>query len=640
MKSLYINILFVFLTSLLAAQDQDTITLPEVSIEQSRLQELNGINHQTLDSLTMQLVESLTLSEALSSNSPLFIKSYGQGALATSSFRGTGASHTQVLWNGVNVNSPTLGQVDFALIPMSFVDKLTLLNGGNSIYSTSGGFGGSVHLNNTANWADTLSIRVNQSFSDILSSKTAISNNLILGKRLLLNTRVFYQYSKNQYTYLNNTYGKPPYREETQQNAAYVLSGIMEDIYLKINNNNTLTARFWAQQNFREIPRPLTVKDMGMSEEQNNDFIRTMLSWENKKANHRWLLRTAWMNEDYHYHNPISGVSMSNNTRLWSSHAAFKYFFSDKANLETGLNMDFFQVASSAYAQDFHRDHFSLFTSFLYTPWQSIKALFLLRAEKTDAHNIQLLPSASVEYELITDQKLVLKANASRNHHYPTMNDLFWSPGGNPNLDTESGLSYEAGIHYKRPVSRHKVTAKASATFFYSDIDNWILWQPDSVASYWTPSNLKNVVSQGIESHIQLDKQWTNAALRLNMQYQYTSTKNQTALYAGDASVNKQLIYVPMHTANATAFGRYKKWHMLYQYHYTGQRYTSSDNTRYMPDFNLSDLEIGYSVDWGKPQLTIALRANNMLNTPYQSVAWYPMPGRVLKLKIKLEWKK
>lgn len=640
MKKISLFIWLALLTAHLTAQRPDTVVLAPVSIQEARLQQMSGVNQHTLDSLTMELIEPLSLSEALSANSPVFIKSYGQGALSTSSFRGAGASHTQVLWNGVNVNSPTLGQVDFALVPMNFVDKLTLLNGGNSVYSTSGGFGGSIHLDNTANWKDTLSFGLNQTFSDILSSKTGIRNNLILGKSLLLNTRIMYINSRNEYTYKNNFRPGPPYPEETQYNAGYSQSGIMEDIYLKINENNMLTARFWAQQNFREIPRPLTVKDMGRNEEQDNDFLRAQLAWESRTADERWLLRTAWLDENYRYRNPVSALNLSNNSKLWSTHGAYKFYISEKANLETGANIDLYQVESSAYADKFERNHLSFFAKLWYNPWKRLSGALIMRSEKIDNSSVKLLPSASLQLEILKAKKLVLKANASRNYHHPTMNDLYWSPGGNPNLEAEEGNSYEGGLHYLLEKKEKGLSLKLSGTYFYSDIRNWILWQPDSVASFWTPSNLKNVVSQGLESSLQFTKKWPDALLRLSMQYNYTSTKNKKALVAGDASVNKQLIYVPEHTAGALLFGNYRNWRLMWQYHYTGKRYTASDNSRYMPAFMLHDLEIGYRFNWGKPQLTASLRADNLLNTPYQSVAWYPMPGRVLIVKISFQWKK
>lgn len=613
--------------------------LEPVSIQEQRSSQMNGVHKQRMDSLDMKLMKSLSLSATLSSHSPVFIKSYGQGALSTSSFRGTGASHTQVLWNGVNINSPTLGQTDFSLIPMNIMDQLTLLKGGNSIFSTGGGLGGSIHLDNKANWDDSLLINVNQEISSLKGSKTNVENNLITGK-LLLNTRLFHIQSKNEYTYKNNTKGTPPYPEETQKNAAYRQSGLMENIYYKIDRNNTLSARIWAQSNSRELPRPLTVKDMKRNEEQSNEFIRTQVSWENQKGNDHILLRTAWFNEAYSYTNPVADLEMTNKSRLFSTHAAYKYFISSDATIETGVNADLYNVNSSSYEDNFTRNQLSAFSSFMYRPWERLQTLWVFRAEKINNKKINLLPSASLNFALLPPDKLTLKANFSRNYHYPTMNDKYWNPGGNPDLKAEYGNSYETGLRYKKQDKEKNLLIEASATYYYSSIHNWILWQPDSLANYWTPSNLKKVNSQGVETGVTVTKKWGNSLIRLNTQYTYTSTKNAEKLYPGDASVNKQLIYVPEHSGNAMAFVNYKQWNLVYKYNYTGKRYTTSDNSRYMPDFMLHDLEIGKIWELSKAKLSTSIRVDNILNTDYQSVAWYPMPGRVIHLKLGLKWKR
>ena len=52
-----------------------------------------------------------------------------RATLSTVAFRGTGPSHTQVVWNGMRINSPMLGMTDFSMIPSYFVDDAQLLHG-------------------------------------------------------------------------------------------------------------------------------------------------------------------------------------------------------------------------------------------------------------------------------------------------------------------------------------------------------------------------------------------------------------------------------------------------------------------------------------------------------------------------------
>ncbi len=93
-----------------------------------------------------------SLTEVLNETTPLFIKYYGSGGTATSSFRGTSAGHTQVTWNGININDPMLGQSDFSLIPSGMIDNVMISFGGASMDLGNGAIGGIINLENEPFW--------------------------------------------------------------------------------------------------------------------------------------------------------------------------------------------------------------------------------------------------------------------------------------------------------------------------------------------------------------------------------------------------------------------------------------------------------------------------------------------------------
>ncbi|HER07982.1 MAG TPA: TonB-dependent receptor, partial [Bacteroides sp.] len=111
--------------------------------------ETAGMKETRVDSAVLAEKINLSLSDLLSENTTVFIKDHGRGALATASFRGTAASHTRVDWNGISINAPMTGMVDFSLIPVYLVDEVTLKHGNASIGGGSGGLGGAVHIGNT-----------------------------------------------------------------------------------------------------------------------------------------------------------------------------------------------------------------------------------------------------------------------------------------------------------------------------------------------------------------------------------------------------------------------------------------------------------------------------------------------------------
>ena len=125
----------------------DTIRqLNVVEVSTSRLILFSNANKsETLDSALLDRYTSSNLADILLNESQIFIKSYGLGSLASSSFRGSGANHTSVLWNGFNLQSPMNGIIDLSLIPANFMNNVAIQYGGAGALWGTGAVGGSIH---------------------------------------------------------------------------------------------------------------------------------------------------------------------------------------------------------------------------------------------------------------------------------------------------------------------------------------------------------------------------------------------------------------------------------------------------------------------------------------------------------------
>ena len=123
-RRLLIILLILFALSVMASAQNDTIMLESVEINAAHV--FNKVSKETMerkiDTAVIKRLQTRSLSQLLIQHSPVFIKTYGPGGTASASFRGTTSSHTLVLWNGFQLNSPTLGEVDFSMIPVFFTD--------------------------------------------------------------------------------------------------------------------------------------------------------------------------------------------------------------------------------------------------------------------------------------------------------------------------------------------------------------------------------------------------------------------------------------------------------------------------------------------------------------------------------------
>src|SRR5688572_4306473 len=89
-----------------AQQPADTsLHLKEILITAGRHDNFSsGTKIVSVDSFALQRFESANLGDLLMNESSVFIKSYGSGGLALTSFRGGSAGQTAILWNGFNLN--------------------------------------------------------------------------------------------------------------------------------------------------------------------------------------------------------------------------------------------------------------------------------------------------------------------------------------------------------------------------------------------------------------------------------------------------------------------------------------------------------------------------------------------------------
>ncbi len=183
-----------------------------------------------------------------------------------------------------------------------------------------------------------------------------------------------------------------------------------------------------------------------------------------------------------------------------------------------------------------------------------------------------------------------------RNYRFPTLNDLYFLPGGNPDLKSEHGFTYDVGLSFS--VGKENVYALSGGiNWFDSHIDDWIIWLP-TTKGFFSPRNLKKVHAYGAETNAHLDimlgKDWK---LDMNGTFSWTPSINESEpMSPADQSVGKQLPYVPEFSATVTGRLSWRTWSLLYKWCYYSQRYTMSSNdytlTGYLPPYFMNNVTL------------------------------------------------
>ena len=134
-----------------------TVTLQEVVVRSNQIRgDLIGPATTSLKS-DLVAVSTMRLDEVMQLAN-VFVKTTGPGGVATSSIRGGSASHSMLLWNGLPLTDPMLGQVDLALTPISLFENAGVQRGGQSADWGSGAISGLITLDNSVTFDEPLEL--------------------------------------------------------------------------------------------------------------------------------------------------------------------------------------------------------------------------------------------------------------------------------------------------------------------------------------------------------------------------------------------------------------------------------------------------------------------------------------------------
>lgn len=610
----------------------DTLNLELVEIISRKMDQADGFKEFEIDKGLISDRASGNLAELMSIGAPVFVKSYVPGGLATISIRGSSASHTQVLWNGIPINSPMNGQTDFSQIPLFFVDRASLLFGAGAASKSTGSLGGSVNLITETDWNNRLNIELLQEIGSFETYKTSGFINAGSG-RFQSSTRFSWVKSENDFPYLNNSISVENPPQENRANAAYSQKGLLQELNWKASQRTTATAKIWVQDNNRNIPPNIMIIAPENNERHSELITRAVVNLDHRFNQSAVTVQSGLLSSTSNYKNQIAGIDTENDVFSSLNQLSYSFFGVQRLLINASAGFDYHHVDSENYEDVKTRNESNMTLSACYSDEKRLTLNLLLRQEMIDQAPAPLIPSFAVVYKITAQSPVSISASIARNFRAPSLNDLYWVPGGNQNLASESGIMGETGISINKEFAGLLVAV--GITGFYLDVDEWIAWQPDSVFSYWRPSNLKNVISKGIEADLNISGTIEKVSWNILMNYSYTSTKNQKAQSTNDQSVDKQLMYVPEHTANQSLRISFKGYSAGYFVNFVGMRYTAADNSRYLPGYVLQDFTLSKTFKIGKSSLQGRITMNNITDKQYQTIAWQPMPGRNFSFSVK-----
>lgn len=587
-------------TTLDSIQKLDEVVLSDVKLKQFA----KGYKITVLgDSILKTNRTSLT--DLLRFNSNIYFKENGYGMVSSPSFRGTNASQTAVIWNGININSQLNGQVDFNNISSSNYDNVSIRSGGGSVQYGSGAIGGTVHLSNEFDFESHFDNRVQIVIGSFdtknLNYKASFGN-----ENFSTNVGIAYTDSQNDYRFLGTDRGNENggfNNLDLNFNLGYILSkkNVLKLYHQNFKSNRDFSATLLAPSNSKYKHRE----------------YRSMLDWTHIGRAFTSSLKAVHLQERFKY---FENKTLDNFSEGKANTFLIKYNYKRDFSKRLALNVitDFSHITALGSSFGEHKRNGVSATAILsHRPIENLQYNLNVRQDMTSEFDSPLVFSGDANYQIL--KWYILKLNASKNFRVPTFNDLYWSPGGNLNLNPEKSFQVDLG----HELSYKEATLKLNT--YYIETSDLIQWRPNNAGGYWSPINIANTLQYGLEAEFQLSKQLNAHHFDINGNYSYTISK--------DADTDKQLVYVPNHKINVSLAYTYRAFSCIYQHLYTGEVFITDDNLTgrlfSLKAYDIANIMVSYKVlQTSKQALDVRLSLNNVYNEIYQNVASRPMPNR------------
>lgn len=611
-----------------ATSESDTIQLAETIVKGYAPERfLAGQKFRRIDTTTIQQFQFRSLAELLSNATPLAIKNYGPGQLATISFRGTAALHTAVLWNGLNINQPTLGQTDFSSIPIAGFDEIGLQYGSSSSVNGTDAVGGSILLNSHYDMTNGWKIQLGHyqaSFNNYQTLAFAkfgnqLKNNWrISGKTMVVKGK------------MNNRYKEQSRNGYPMSSAETYRASLIQDLFLN-NNSQEISAHVWLSDN------DLTIlpENIQSRERTHTKAYRTMLKYKLKS----WENRVSWTRDFLNYgKGDYTTMSKARTDKVgFQTVNEWKGDIIHRAGyvIRAGGELTYLKTLTTGYGQNAISETRSDLYVMSRINWGS-KWLFSanLRQAFVTRYNPPFTPSVGIEYLWLHKNQWTgkVKSSLARSYRVPTLNERYWEDIGNPDILPEHGWNKEAGMEVEKIFNDNaRITGKL--TGFHQYIQNWTFWNPLKGNRV---ENVQEVLARGLEAEIAFQNKWDHH-LKTGHSLQYAFTRStQEKLYDAYAQdvIGKQLPLTPVHTGNLNSWLQLRNYKLTAQLSMVGESYVTSEETQPIDGFYLLNVFAESVINLKSLSLRIQPQVYNLTNTFYLDVRRNAMPGRTYSLQL------
>lgn len=594
------------------------------------------------------------ISDALHRLPGINIRDYGgAGGMKTVSVRGFGATHTGVIYDGIVLSDCQSGKIDLSRYSLDNVGSLSLIVGDNSdifVPAKASASAASIIIS-------TMSVPGAQDSLWHLTGQMRLGSfgtynpYVKIGKSI---TPKFSFSAIGEYTHARNDY---PF---TLKNGILVTrerrnNSMMNSAHGEINTRwritpaSTLDAKVYYYDNNRELPGPVILYNPICHEKLRDRNFFGQLTYKNlslSKFSFQGLAKFNWdaslyhdedgkypggvLDEDYYQREVyVSGSALYVPTGKLAFNYSADYFYNNLTTNQMEVVGPWRHSVLQSFTGKFQNSWLLATARLLWSIYDNgVKEGISSKDEN------KLSPSLSVSVQPMRNRLFFIRASYKNIFRMPTFNETYYFRMGSTSLKPEDTDQFNLGLTWQYNSADWLNALVLTGDVYYNNVKDKIVALPTNMF-IWTMTNMDKARAFGADVTASAT---FNIARRQSLVFagNYSWQRVQPRTSPTDPDYNKQVAYTPIHSG-AASLSWENPW-VNVVVHTTG----ASD--RYGTNSNLPITRIKGYMEMGAALIrsfkikrnTIDLRFDltNILDTQYEIVGNYPMPGRAWKFTV------
>lgn len=588
-----------------------------------------GAPIEVIDSTDIEESGASNLGELLEGRKGVVINRNGAGpGVALPSIRGSSSSQVLVIVDGVRVNDGRQGGADLSLIPVDSIERIEILTTGASAIYGPDALGGAIVITTKRAKANHLSTEIaNVTYPGAIAqggpSAAFDTQRLSIDGGLSFSSATVGLAASAERSLSAYPYGG----DELRKNSAYMAANGKLDMDAPLAGGK-LGASVSGRYRDAKIAGSLSYP---VKAEEGDDAVSGKLSWASDAlAGGLFSLDVSahgsWARLDY-----ADSENSYNDGRYDMATAGLdlrtSYFATEALEIGAGLTGLYEETQSTVFDAGAEgqprRLSLGAYLEPKYLAGDSLVLAPVLRYDWSDDYSAGLSVMATARWQ--ATEWLELRASGGSSYRAPTFNELYWpytdygswgSYEGNPSLKPETAWSGDLGV--KLELGDFSLSCSGFARY----VDNLIVTSSDFNAS---PINVDKAFVPGASAGLA----YALGAFKLEADYEYLYP-----LDLSDAACLAEATRIgsfSVHKANAHLSYRSSALCASLGLRYASEHSSSSDA---IPGVFLADMGASYKV---VKRVTVGFNIDNLFDASYEVIADYPMPGRSVTTKVKVE---